>query len=987
MATVIANIDLYFARPWWLLALTLLVPVVMMARQNLQVMHPVRRYTVLILRCLGIVLLILMLARLMFVKEAKELTVLTVLDRSQSIPEALSHASLDYVTAALETKPTEDQFALVDVAETACISELPSISKELRRRNTTLEGQQTNLAEGVQMAMAIAPPNTGTRILLITEGNQTAGDLEETARIAAANKIPIDVLPLRYHYQQEVLLKRLAVPIQARSRQTVSLRFILESMRETRGSLFLTLNDEPVDLDPETARTGVTVQLQPGTNVHTLSVPLGTRGVHEFEAVFVPDDPNADQVTQNNRASAMTFVSGPGHSLVVDTDGTVGPKLVSLLASSDIEAQAILATEFPTSLNRLMEVDAILLANVDCSALTLAQQEMIHRYVTEMGGGLIMVGGPNSFGAGGWIGSPVAEVLPVDLDPPQKKQMPKGALALIMHACEMPQGNYWGIKTAAAAVNTLSSQDLAGILAYGWQGRGDWVFPLKEVGDKQALIAAIQGMRMGDMPSLATHLQLAYDALMAADAAQKHVIVISDGDPAPPGRPLLDKMKAAGITCTGVAVFPHNIGHIESLVRVAQLTGGRFYDVKSPLSLPQIFIKEAQEVKRSLIVEQTFVPQINYSLSEILKGLPSRLPNLDGYVMTAPKGGLSQMVLSSAEGDPILATCQAGLGRCVAFTSSMDTRWGASWLAWPVMERFVEQIVRWVGKPAQASDCEVMVDVQGRRVDVHVESVDSEGQFQQLSRLKSQVIRPDLDSEMLDLTQVGPGQYHAQFEAGQGGSYIINLQYHLTGEDSTSKMMQSAVTIPFAPEFGDLSDNAPLLASVSDMTGGRILMEDPNLANVFDHAGVTFPRTQFPLLPYLLKIWLVVFLLDVAVRRVVLDVQGMRRKVVQWLRSSKAKSKEEQAVSRLKMTQKRIRAQLKSRSRAAKTGETATKRYVGSTDATEALPTVQVNAPVAAKPKPKEGKKPKVKPAPAPESSTIQQLLKAKRKAKGDDDQ
>ena len=80
-----------------------------------------------------------------------------------------------------------------------------------------------------------------------------------------------------------------------------------------------------------------------------------------------------------------------------------------------------------------------------------------------------MVGGAESFGAGGWIGSPVSEILPVDMDPPQKKQLPKGALVLIMHACEMPQGNYWGQQVAIAAVNTLSRLDLVGILAYGWR--------------------------------------------------------------------------------------------------------------------------------------------------------------------------------------------------------------------------------------------------------------------------------------------------------------------------------------------------------------------------------------------------------------------------------------------------------------------------------------------------------------------------------------
>ena len=102
---------------------------------------------------------------------------------------------------------------------------------------------------------------------------------------------------------------------------------------------------------------------------------------------------------------------------------------------------------------------------------------MICRYVTDLGGGLVTIGGPESYGAGGWIGSPVARILPVDMDPPQKKQMPKGALVLIMHACEMPRGNYGGKRVAIAAIRSLSRLDYVGVLVYGWgAGGASWVY-------------------------------------------------------------------------------------------------------------------------------------------------------------------------------------------------------------------------------------------------------------------------------------------------------------------------------------------------------------------------------------------------------------------------------------------------------------------------------------------------------------------------------
>jgi len=966
----------YFSRPWWLVGCILLVPIVWLGLRNLAALGPVRRVLAIVLRCLVIIILIALLARPMLTRTSKRMTLIAVVDRSQSIPANLQKSALEYLSRAFADKGAGDQLAVVDVAEAASISKLPSGDIAIRQRNTTLDGQQSKLADGVQMAMAIAPPDTAVRILLVSEGNETGGDLKEAARIAAANKIPIDVLPLRYSYDNEVVFKRLAAPTKARSGQTVQLRFILNSTTNVRGKLLLNLNGEPVDLVPDSPEIAVAVELEPGTNVETISMPVGTNGIHEFEAVFIPDEPWQDKIVQNNRASTITYVAGPGNVLVVDADGTTGQTLSRALQNTDMDVRYTTTAEFPDNLSRLMGTDAVILVNTGCGNFTYQQQEMLCRYVTDLSGGLIMVGGAQSFGAGGWIGSPVAEILPVDLDPPQKKQLPKGALVLIMHACEMPQGNYWGTRVALAAVKTLSRLDLIGILAYNWQGPSDWVFPLGPAGDKETVIAAIEQMQMGDMPSLHDHLKAAYDKLKDCDAAQKHVIVISDGDPAAPTPELLAQCRDAGITCTGVAIFPHSPMDIQSLARVAQATGGRFYDVKDPQQLPQIFIKEAQVVRRALIIEETFTPQITYSLSEIIKGISSAMPNLDGYVVTGPKGGLNQVVLTSSQSDPILATCQSGLGRCAAFTSSVDSRWASSWLQWSGFERFWEQAVRWAAKPSQSADCEVFADVQGRQVTVNVEAIDAEGKFIQFANIEGQIIAPDVSTNALELTQIGPGQYHGQFQAVASGSYVVNLRYKKLADDTTH-FTQTTVTIPFAPEFRDLTDNAPLLAEVSEISGGRILGSDPNQADLFDYTGLKFPETEMPLLRPLMLIWLALFLLDVAARRVILDVRAIARRAASFVRLKKLERKTDQTLDRLRARRQTLRDQLSAR----KADQSASRRYQASEDYRGEMPTTETVKRVEKKIEKKPEKSVPEKTEVIEDSSHIQRLLRAKHKA------
>ena len=103
------------------------------------------------------------------------------------------------------------------------------------------------------------------------------------------------------------------------------------------------------------------------------------------------------------------------------------------------------------------------------------------------------------------------------------------------------------------------------------------------------------------------------------------------------------------------------------------MTGGSFYKVEDPNELPQIFIKEARVVSRSLIQEGRFVTGVLESSSGPIQGTMD-VPSVDGYVLTAPRKSLAQIGLVVDNGefqDPLYAWWNYGLGRVVAFTSDL----------------------------------------------------------------------------------------------------------------------------------------------------------------------------------------------------------------------------------------------------------------------------------------------------------------------------
>ena len=117
---------------------------------------------------------------------------------------------------------------------------------------------------------------------------------------------------------------------------------------------------------------------------------------------------------------------------------------------------------------------------------------------------------------------------------------------------------------------------------------------------------------------------------------------------------------------------------------------------------------------------------------------------------------------------------------------------------------------------------------------MRVEGSDAEGRFVQFAGIEGQIFTPEMKTQPLALTQTGPGQYSGRFAAPSPGSYIVNVKYKKTGNDEKAGLSNAVVTIPFAAEFRDLSDNAPLLEQVSHITGGRILPADPNQAHLYD---------------------------------------------------------------------------------------------------------------------------------------------------------
>jgi uncharacterized membrane protein/Mg-chelatase subunit ChlD len=934
--------QLTFPSPWPLLLLALLPLAAWLSFRRPTAMGRFRRLVALGLRCLVLALLVLALADTQAVRRSDQLTVLYVLDQSLSIPPAHRRAMTDYVNEAVRRhRKGKDRAGVIVFGREAAV-EIPPYDDDVDLAPVVegvLDPEATNLAAAMKLALAAFPEDAARRIVLVTDGNQNQGDGLEQARTLATAGVAIDVVPVRYAHRADVAVERVVLPGNVRRGQPFDLKVVVTNSADARpddsgrvgGRLILSRisDDQPVVLNgPQDQH----VTLEPGKRVFSFRQQIDAPNFYTYEARFVPDRPEDDAMPQNNRATAFTQVRGRGQVLLIVDRAARSDYdlLVQRLRGQDLEITVRGSDQLFASLAELQPFDAVLLANVPRDNFTDTQIQMLVRNTQQMGAGLVMLGGPSSFGAGGWTNTPLEEAMPVDFQVKNAKVVPRGALVMLMHASEIPEGNHWQKVIADQAIGALGDRDYCGVIHWGGAETWLWHPGLREVGpNRHAMLALVDRMVPGDMPAFESAMTLAHQAfLQLPDAAVKHMIIISDGDPQPPSAGLVTAMTGQKVTISTVAVAAHGPAESQNLATIAQLGGGKFYQVNNPNLLPRIYQREARRVARPLVHENKdgFRPQVRFT-HEILRGIEGPLPPLSGFVLTSKKQNpLVETAIVSPEpaddmSNTILATWTYGLGKAVAFTSDAGQRWAAAWTTWENYDKLFSQLVRWAMRPVvDSGKFQVATEVRDGRVRVVVSALDQKDRFLNFLNVTGTVVGPRLEPLPLGLEQTAPGRYVGSFPASNPGSYFL-----LISPGAGQSPLRTGVNVPYSDEFRDRLPNDGLLEQLAGMVpqggpAGRLL---PPLLDAGDRESLLAAdsfRHDLPKATHSQDIWHYLalaacwlFLADVFVRRVQVGfgwVGVAWRQVVDWIARRPAPAVKIEYIERLRSRKAEVTGQL-----------------------------------------------------------------------------
>ena len=770
-------------------------------------------------RLLALAAILLAIVNPRIFKATEALDVVLGVDFSRSVGQQGKDKALHILEEARRIKNPEMRTGLLFFGRRPAWEFLPRSSLSLADFSPAVGREETDVQAALQAALAQIGEGRQGRILLISDGNENRGEASQVVPMLRSQGVPVWVLPVNLSQgRNEIYLSDLVLPHQVDSAESFEVRGAIESLYEAPARVRL-LRDGVIQKEKA-------ITLRAGTNWVSFRESLKDRGSHTFELLVESAE---DTLPENNLLQGVVEVKGPPRVLYLHSKEDSQRFIARVLAVQGYSVVEASPEEQSLSLPEISAFDLLVLDNVPAYRLSQSKMEAMERYVRDLGGGLIVIGGPQSYGAGGYYRTPLERVLPVEMRPPARLDLPHVALLFVLDKSGSMGGGPEGTTTkldlaksaALAAADLLNPSDQVGILAF--DAEWDWLLPFRQVGKGEWISERLSSVKSDGGTDLYKATVEAYRSFSAKEAAIKHLLILSDGltDKAD-FHALVEKMAHEGITVSTVALGQD--ADFRLMAGIAKDGKGRGYVTIDPRTIPQIFTAETLLVSRDLLVEKLAYPRVTAAVGPLKGFSRRRIPPVRGYVLTHPKP-LADLLMKVGE-DPLLVSWRYGLGRVVAFTSDLSGRWGREWVGWENFPQWASQLARSAMRRASESRIRTEFRQEGEEVRAVVDFLSKGGGFVNHLKLIGNFTGPDQATMVRPFQQIAPGRYEGRFSVSQRGVYLLTI----FEEGEKGKEPFAAATVPFiAPyprEYRELKPNTALLSRLAEETGGEVLEPD-----------------------------------------------------------------------------------------------------------------------------------------------------------------
>jgi Mg-chelatase subunit ChlD/uncharacterized membrane protein len=668
-----------------------------------------------------------------------------------------------------------------------------------------------NLEDALALAAAMLPANVPGRIVVAFDGNETRGNAAHTLPTVLERGLRIDVLPMTALTAGEVLVERVSVPERIHAGDPFPLTATIYSHGRSPATLRILKDSETI--------VERSLELPDGRSRIEADLPKATAGRPRYEVVV---DAPGDAFPQNNRNGVTIDVAPAPEVLIVAAQPAWAEVLAKALALHEIKSKIVEPRRAPYYLKDWLAYSAIVLMNVPAIDLATLQQELIEKAVADHGRGLLLLGGENSFGPGGYYETPLERVSPLSSRVP--RDAPKVALAFVLDRSGSMQRNEGGAtrldiakQATLSAIRLLHEESLISIIVFDSEAKV--LLPRSRAKDSASVTQALAELEPGGGTAIYPGLVEALHQLEGVDAMAKHIVVMSDGLSQPGDFPgILKAISEQGISVSTVAIGEGADGTL--LQEIARIGKGAFHSTQDFKALPSILSQEALLLSGKPVEERSIVPAWVERNAEFFAGLPEAMPPIHGYVLTTRKPEADvHLTIPDAKQEPVplLASWRYGNGRVVALTTQGAGAWSREWQLMPEYPLLWSQTLRHVLPGLHADGLSARVVRRGDDVQVTVDASNQEGVPRAGLKVVAALVGPVSTSTDVALTEASPGRYVGRVTLAGAGDFVLRARAdRITAE--------APLHVAYPALYAFLRADPDRLAALATMTGGRILV-------------------------------------------------------------------------------------------------------------------------------------------------------------------
>ncbi|HEX4129814.1 MAG TPA: VWA domain-containing protein [Pirellulales bacterium] len=845
-----------FTSPFWLI---LAVPALVVIW-----LRPMPSRVLTVLRVVTVLLLLLAICGLCVMLPSRSGCVVMVADRSLSMPPGSEVQEAEAAELLYRSMGPSDELAVVSFGERTAVEQPPQ-SARFGGFVADVGAEASNLAEAVDRAVSLVPPERPGRIVVLSDGHATGGDVAAAAARAASAGIAIDYRAIERSGAGDLAVERIDAPSSVAAAEAFMISAWVHSPRPQDVSYEL--------ISGEHVLASGTRSLPAGRSRLVFRDKAGDAGARSYTLRVNAIGSNDDPVVENNRARFLVGVRGVKPVLCV---GPTASSLPKLLEAGGLKVVRRSPEKLDWSLAELAAFAAVLVEDIPAGQIGTAGMETLAAWIGDAGGGLLLTGGRNAYGTGGYFKSALEGVLPVSME--LRREHRKLSLAIVVAldrsgsmAMTVPGGRQ-KIELADLAtcevLNQLSGADEFGCLAV--DSIAHEIVPLSDLKHKaemERMILRIDSMGGGIFIDEA--LEKAAAMIAPATAGAKHIILFADAaDSEQPGdyRTLLEKCTKAGITVSVIGLGTERDTDAALLKDVAACGGGQCMFTDNAQELPRLFAQDTFLVSRSTFVEEPTGVRATAGMAMLSSQPWGELPQVGGYNLCYLRPGANLAAVTRDEYQaPLVAAWQAGIGRVLCYTGEADGKYTGPIGTWPHAGEFFCSLSRWASAQDQGLGSDMLLTQQLRggtaRIELHL---DSERTGTPFSALPQVTVLRALDGQKPTAERLPLAWTSAD---------VLSIDVPLAGKETLLTSVDvpgvghatlPPTCLPYSPEFALHADGEgrPTLERMARTTGG---IERVNLTGIWNDLP-RMPR-QISLVPWLLLSSAVLLLAEVLQRR------------------------------------------------------------------------------------------------------------------------